>query len=178
MLMKDNLDIFFSENNFDIHEPNTNHDVRFLQKLQPQKKKTNVSWKWMGIAASLLLLIGFSFGSYHQKKQYDLGSVSPKMKEAQDFFVSTINQELNDVEKYRNVNNEKIINDALDKIKELEENFELFKAELKTQENEHDIIKRMITNYQQRLNILNDLMLQLELLNKIIKTPHRNDEIS
>lgn len=176
--MKDNLDDFFSENNFDIHEPNLNHEARFLQKLQPQKKKTTFSWKWMSVAASIVLLIGFSLGSYHQKKQFDLANVSPKMKEAQDFFVSTINQEIKEVEKYRNIETESIIEDSLDKIQELEESFEIFKLELKTQENEHDIIKRMIGNYQQRLIILKNLMLQLDIINNTIKNLHEQDEIS
>ena len=163
--MKDNFTDFFSENNFDIHEPLPNHEARFLLKLQQQqqKKKTkSFSWKWMSIAASILLFIGFSLGSFHQQKQYDLATVSPKMKEAQNFFVTTIKQELIEVEKYRTHDTENIINDALLRIKELEDNYSTFKKELQTQENERHIIQRMITNYQQRLNVLENLLLQLE----------------
>lgn len=167
--MKDNLDDFFSDNNFDIYEPIDNHEERFLQKIKPKKKKNNIPWKWMSIAASIILFIGFSLGSYHQKKQFDLANISPKMKEAQYFFVNTINQELKEIEKHRSIENENIIEDSLDKIEELEENYENFKLELKTQENERQIIKRMINNYQQRLEVLENLLLQLEALNKTTK---------
>lgn len=174
--MNDNLDNFFSENDFDIHEPIINHEARFLQKIQQKKKTTSFSWKWMSIAASIILFIGFNLGSMYQTQQYDLGSVSPKMKEAQHFFVATINQELNEVEKYRNIETESIIEDALDKIQDLEEDYEIFKLELETQENERHILQRMIANYQQRLDILKNLLLQLESF-KEIKTVTKYDEI-
>jgi len=175
--MENNSLNFFSENDFDIHEPHENHEARFLQKIKPKKNNTISLWKWMSVAASIILFIGFSLGSYHQKKQFDLANVSPKMKEAQDFFVMTIRQELNEIEKYRNLDNENIIEDALDKIEELEKNYDVFKLELKTQENERLIIQRMITNYQQRLLVLENLLLQLESLNTITKTTKHDEFI-
>lgn len=165
--MKSNFEDFFTENDFDIYELHENHELRFLQKINNTKEKKSVfSWKWMSIAASIILFIGFNIGSIHQKQQYDLASVSPKMKEAQEFFVSTINQEIKNIEKQRNTNNENIIDDALSKIKELEEQYDTFKTELRTQENERLIIQRMITNYQQRLTVLENLLNQLESLQK------------
>lgn len=175
--MDDKLHTFFAENSFDIQEPHTGHKTRFLRKLEHPKKEKYFSWKWMSIAASVVLLIGFYLGSSHQKNQYDLADVSPKMAEAQSFFISTINRELKEIEKYRNVETESVIEDSLDEIEELEDNYKNFKQELKVNGNERHAIQAMITNYQQRLEVLERLLIQLELLKNPKKLNTQNDEI-
>ncbi|MDY0779707.1 hypothetical protein [Tenacibaculum sp. IB213877] len=164
--MDNKLQEFFSNTNFDIHEPHSSHEARFLRKLQQPQKTKSSSWKWLSIAASVILLLGFYLGSYHQKRQYDLADVSPKMAEAQNFFVNTINQELIQVEKYRNIETESIIEDALNEIEELEDQYNNFKSELNNNVNKRLVIQNMISNYQQRLIVLEKLLDQLEIINK------------
>ncbi|TYP98779.1 hypothetical protein C7447_10294 [Tenacibaculum adriaticum] len=175
--MDDKLHTFFAESSFDTLEPHSGHEARFLRKLEHPKKGKNLSWKWMSIAASVVLFIGFYLGSSHQKYQYDLASVSPKMAEAQSFFVSTINQELKEIEKYRNLETESIIEDSLNEIEELEDNYKNLRQELKANGNERHAIQGMITNYQQRLEVLEKLLIQLELLNNPERLNIQNDEI-
>ena len=43
--MEDKLHNFFSENDFDTHEPRSGHFQRFEERLQGQKKQTKFSWK-------------------------------------------------------------------------------------------------------------------------------------
>ncbi|OSY89120.1 hypothetical protein WH52_00220 [Tenacibaculum holothuriorum] len=160
--MDDKLHQFFSENDFDIHEPHSGHLERFQRKLNTPKKVKTISWKWMSIAASVILLLGFYLGSFQQKSQYDLSDVSPKMAEAQSFFVNTINQELKEIEKYRNIDTESIIENTLDKLEELEEQYNVFIAELNTNDNKISIIQAMIDNYQRRLTLLQDLLFLLK----------------
>lgn len=174
--MNDKLHTYFTENDFDIHNPNNGHENRFLEKLQHSKKKT-FSFKWLGVAASILLLLGFYLGNMHQKDQYDLKNVSPKMAEAQSFFVSTINQELKEIEKYRNLETEKLIEDALEEIEELEDEYKTFKIDLKTQGNQRLKIKAMINNYQQRLEVLERLLEQLNTLQTNTKPNIEEHEI-
>lgn len=174
--MNDNLHDFFKENNFDIHEPHKGHEARFLKKLQQPKKKT-IPLKWMSLVASVLLLIGFFLGSQHQKKQYDLKDVSPKMAEVQNFFTTTISQELRDIEKYRTLDTETIIEKALDEIEELEDQYNKITVELKISGNKRFKIQRMIENYQQRVAILQRLLTQLDELENATKTNKQNDEI-
>ena len=128
------------------------------------------------IAASITLIIGFYLGNYQQKTMYDLADVSPKMAEAQSFFVTTINQELKEVEQYRNIQTEAMIEDALENIEELEDHYKLLIDELTKQENKRLVIQKIINNYQQRLTVLNSLLLQLE-QNKSITLKFLNDEI-
>lgn len=172
--MEDKLHNFFSENNFDFQEPHSGHLQRFERKLNQPKKINRTSWKWLSVAASVVLIIGFWLGSSHQKQMIDLADVSPKLEEVQDYFVRTINQELKSVEKNRNLETETIIEEALDHLEELEDNYRLFILELNSEGNKSKIINSMITNYQQRLQILENVLQQIEQ----IKNPNLlNDEI-
>mmetsp|Transcript_9604 Transcript_9604/g.11184 ORF Transcript_9604/g.11184 Transcript_9604/m.11184 type:complete len:175 (-) Transcript_9604:1882-2406(-) len=172
--MEDKLHNFFSENDFDFQEPHSGHLERFERKLNQPKNINRTSWKWLSVAASVVLVIGFWLGSNHQKQMIDLADVSPKLEEVQDYFVSTINQELKSVEKNRNLETETIIEEALDQLEELEDNYRLFILELNSEGNKTKIINSMIKNYQQRLQILENVLQQIEQ----IKNPNLlNDEI-
>lgn len=165
--MEDKMKEFMQNNDFDIYEPHSGHEDRFLKKLQQptNKKNKTLSWKWLSVAASVVLLIGFYLGSNFQDQQpIQLRDISPEMNETQMFFVNTINQELREIEKYRNVNTESIIEDALDEIEELEDQYKSFKDDLNAKGNQRQIIQAMITNYQQRLAVLQNLLDQLEWL--------------
>ncbi|PKH51200.1 hypothetical protein CXF68_11130 [Tenacibaculum sp. Bg11-29] len=175
--MEDKLKEFFNENNFDIYEPHSGHSNRFQRKLQQQKKQHKPTIFWMSIAASIVLVLGFYLGSYQQNNNYDLADISPKMAETQSFFVSTINQELKEIEQYRNIETEKIIEDSLEKIEELEDHYKALISELTKNENKRQVIQKMIGNYQQRLTVLERLLLQLERQKNPTKLEILDDEI-
>ncbi|PQJ82273.1 hypothetical protein [Polaribacter glomeratus] len=160
--MENKLEDFFSENKFDFQEPKSGHLERFEGKLNQPKKNSKTSWKWLSAAASVVLVLGFWLGSNHQKKQMDLADVSPKMEEVQNYFVSTIHQELKNLEKNRNLETEIIIEEALERLEELEDNYKTFVKELNIEGNSRQIISEMIQNYQQRLEILENVLIQLE----------------
>ena len=103
-----------------------------------------------------------------------LADVSPKMEEVQNYFVSTIHQELKTVEKNRSLETETIIEEALEHLEELEDNYKNFIQELNIDGNSRKIINAMIKNYQQRLEILENVLQQIEQ----IKNPNSlNNEI-
>jgi cytoskeletal protein RodZ len=172
--MEDKLNTFFSENDFDFQEPHSGHLERFERKLNQTKKNSKTSWRWLSVAASIVLIIGFWLGSNHQKRMIDLADVSPKMEEVQNYFVNAIHQELKTVEKNRNLETETIIEKALDQLEDLEDDYRLFILELNVEGNKTKIINSMIKNYQQRLQILESVQQQIEQ----IKNPNLlNDEI-
>ncbi len=174
--MEDKLRKFVLENDFDIHETEVGHEDRFLRKLNRQKnnKKSNFSWKWLSIAASILLLIGFYLGSTFKEND---NLISSEMAETELFFINTINQELKEIEGHRNIETESIIEDALEQIEELEDQFKNFRKELKNIGNEKQIIQSMIGNYQQRLQILESLLFQLDFIKNPAKKNKQFDEI-
>jgi len=172
--MKDKELQFFEKTDFDNFEPHSGHLDRFERKLH-QQKQVKISWKWLSVAASVVLLLGFWLGNTHQKRTLDLADVSPKMKEVQQYFKSTIYQEIKEVEKYRTANTEKIIEDSLTKLEELEQNYQILTKDLTLNGNQKQIIRAMIHNYQQRLTVLQNLLTQLEKIQKKHKRNHENN---
>lgn len=161
--MEDKLEHFFSENDFDFHQPSAGHEKRFERKLNRQESThQKTSWKWLSVAASIVLILGFWLGSNHERRQIELADVSPKMEEVQNYFVSTINRELKTLEKNRSLDTETIIEKALDELEELEDNYKLFIKELNNTGNTTKIINAMIKNYQHRLEILENVLQQIE----------------
>ncbi|WP_439132711.1 hypothetical protein [Polaribacter sp.] len=172
--MEDKLHHFFSENDFDFQEPHFGHVERFERKLNHPKKTNKTSWKWLSVAASVVLVIGFWLGSMHQKQQIELADVSPKMEEVQNYFATTIQTSLKTIESNRSLETETIIEEALDALEELEEEYTFFITELNIAENQTKVINAMIKNYQQRLKVLENVLQQIE----HIKNPNfLNNEI-
>ncbi len=160
--MEDKLKSFFLENNFDFEEPNVEHIQRFENKLNSKNKNHKISYKWLTAAASIILIFGFWLGTNHQKKQFNLADVSPKMEEVQTYFVNTINLELKNIEQNRNLDTETIIEEALDHLEELEEEYNVFLTEINTNGKQTKVISAMIKNYQKRLEVLENVLEQIE----------------
>ncbi len=172
--MENKLHDFIKQNEFDVHEPHSGHLERFERKLNATKPQKKFSWKWMSVAAAVILSIGFGLGSINQQNQYDLANVSPKMAEAQDFFIIAIHTEMISLEKNRNLETEDIVEDALDQIEDLEDSYTSFVKELKKTGEQRKVINAMISNYQQRLEILKRALQQIE---TIKNSENLDDEI-
>lgn len=163
--MEDKLHDFFNQNEFDIHEPHSGHLARFERKLKGVKPQRKISWTWMSVAAAVILSIGFGLGNLTKdSNSYDLASISPKMGETQDYFVSAIQTNLVTLEKSRNLDTERVIELALNELEDLEDSFKRLVKELKDNTNQTKTIDAMILNYQQRLDVLKSALQQIETL--------------
>jgi len=166
--MKDNLDNIFKnlEGKFDIEEPNIGHFNRFEAKLnQTKATKPKVNLKFYSLiaaAASVVLLFGVWLGASFSNKGMELANVSTEMAETQSYFVTTIKKELSLIENERNSNTEQLINDALEQLKILENEYSLLTLELKESMEDKRIIYAMISNFQQRIDILQSVLIQIE----------------
>ncbi len=162
--MEDKLHDFFSENDFDFHEPHSGHFQRFEKKLQGNQPKKRTSWRWMSIAASIILAMGIFIGQQMQPEDASLSGVSDKMAEVENYFVNTINYEIKELEKSRSLETEEIIEKALEKIEELEDDYKAFIEEINNNGEQRKVINEMIQNYQQRIEILQNTLVQIELI--------------
>ncbi|MEN8186531.1 MAG: hypothetical protein ABFR05_05325 [Bacteroidota bacterium] len=164
--MKDNFENIFKDkrNEFDFAEPNIGHFERFEAKLKGADKKEpkRRNWIWLSIAASVILILGVWMGNASSHKGLELADVSPKMEETQDFFTATIQQEIKNINKIKSPQNEKIIDDAFKQLEVLEVNYKELKFELKESNEDKRVIYAMISNFQQRIEVLQNLMQQLE----------------
>ena len=173
--MKDQFNTFFKNTDFDLEEPNFGHLERFQQRLynQDKKKKKITSFKWMSIAASIILMVGFWLGSNHTEQQLLLADVSPQMQEAESFFVSTIKQELKEIEKVRNPKTERVIEDALNQLEVLEDKYKDLVNALNKSNDDRRVVYAMISNYQSRIEVLQGV---LALINQINNPKENQDE--
>ena len=171
--MKDKFEQRFREleGQFDIEEPKLGHFNRFEVKLTRQTTKQSKwnpnTWKWLAIAASVALLFTLGLGNYSTKQGLELADVSPKMEETQSFFVSTIQQEIENINLKRNTNNQQIIDDAFVQLNKLEENYKKLTVELDDSNKDKRIIYAMISNFQQRIEVLQSLLQQLDELQQL-----------
>jgi hypothetical protein len=176
-MSKDNLDKVFKslKNDFDIEAPSIGHKARFLDKLNNEKNKSTKTitlmssiWKpILGIAASLILIITISIGFNQQEAVTDLSSISPKMAQTQDFFTESISEELKKLEAQSAPETKVLIQDALKQIKILEKDYESLKFDLKNSGEDNRVIYAMISNFQNRIDILRNAMEQINLMNQL-----------
>jgi len=176
-MKKDMIDDVFEglQGQFDIEAPEVNHEQRFLEKLQKQQnkvvdlhKKSSFNWKsFLAIAASITLVIALFIGNQPQEITDDLASVSPEMAETQEFFAATIAQELTKLENVNSPQARLLASDAIKRIELLEKEYEALKKDLKTSGNDKRVIYAMISNFQNRIDILQTVLLQIENVKKL-----------
>ena len=164
--MQDNLEKIFKEleNQFDLNEPNEGHFSRFEAKLNKGKKPNILIklWPFIAIAASVILIFGVWLGASFSTQGMELAKVSSEMGETQNYFVATIEKELESIEKERNSDTEQIINDGLQQLNKLEVQYQVLTLELKESTEDKRIIYAMIANFQQRIEVLQSLLTQIE----------------
>ena len=178
-MKKETLEEWFKkqEDCWELAEPESGHRKRFSEKLgqkSVEKRVINLRkyWKPLAVAASVLLIAAVSL-SRKQNTSKDLANVSPKMERAQDFFTSAIASELYEINAQRGPATKKLIDDALLKLGQLEDGYEKLKVDLVKSGEDKRVIHAMITNFQTRIDLLEDVMAQIE---KTKKLKDKNNE--
>ena len=176
-MKKDIVDNLFEElqDQFDIETPSANHEQRFLEKLQGQqikvvdlKKGSSFNWKsFLAIAASITLMVALFIGNQPEETTSELASVSPEMAETQEFFAATISQELLKLETVSSPQARLLASDAIKRIELLEKEYDALKEDLKASGNDKRVIYAMISNFQNRIDILQTVLLQIENVKKL-----------
>ncbi len=169
--MKDNLEHTFKEleNQFDLEEPTIGHFNRFEAKLNTistLKKRTNPV-AYIAITASFVLLFGVWLGSSFSTSGMELASISSEMEETQSYFLVTIEHELQTIEGERNSDTEQLIKDALNQLNKLETQYNVLTLELKESTEDKRIIYAMISNFQQRIDVLQGLLIQINTIKQL-----------
>lgn len=174
------IDTLFRNQNFDIAEPAAGHQERFLEKLKeqrPHSKKGKLRSLWtplLAVAASLLLVImltGNFTGLEFTNNQGDLANVSPEMKETQLFYSTLIKTELAKVNDVKSPETEAMVNDALAQMEKLDLEYDKLRKDLVKSGQDKRVIFAMVSNLQQRIDILNNVLSRIEEINNL-KNPN------
>ena len=162
------------EGSFDIEAPELGHELRFLDKLKNNNsvaisnKRRNIWKPLLAIAASLVLMISFfTYTQQNSNELYDLANVSPEMATTQDFFTSTIATELENLDEAKSPETQKLVDDAIFQISILEEQYLDLKKDLCESGNDKRVIFAMITNFQNRIDVLQSVIQQIENVNQL-----------
>lgn len=161
------FDTLFNQN-FDTAEPTIGHFNRFEKRLENQKTVYKPkSWKWYLIAASFGLLFSFWFMQNNQKDMTQLADISPEMAETQSYFTSLIKTEIEKINIQKTPQNKKLIEDAFLRLNHLEKQYSNLLIELQESDADKRVIYAMISNFQQRMYVLHNLLEQLEELKQL-----------
>ncbi|WP_248723346.1 hypothetical protein [Seonamhaeicola sp. ML3] len=159
------------------------HQDRFLKRLDeafPEKNTSTSNYVWMRVAASIVLLIGLSFGAYKfinpntsgiEETQTivnsestvatkTLGDISPGLKKVEDYYLASINLELSKI-KY-SPENKDLFDGYIEQLAELDTEYKKLSKELTNSVPSELTVNALIDNLKLRLNLLYRLKSQLE----------------
>ncbi|WP_296381329.1 hypothetical protein [Winogradskyella sp.] len=157
------------------------HEARFLQKLGkelPKKTSTNL-FSFLNIAASVIVLLGLSYGAFQffQTPSADpieptivesagpktLGAVSPELKKVEDYYLASINLELSKVQ--LTPENKELFDGYVQRLKELNEEYDRLTLELNDNGPNEETLNALIDNLKFRLNLVMRLKEKLQEFN-------------
>jgi hypothetical protein len=182
---KDNLHTLFEnlKHEFDVENPKDGHELRFLSKLKGGETKvvklnhTKTSfWKpLLAVAASVVLCVSILTVIRQKSEANDLASISPELSETQAFFTTAIIQEIATLNNERSPKTETIINDALNQVNILEKEYESLKIDLTESGDDKRVIYAMISNFQNRIDVLQNVLKQIEEVKQLNKNNNENN---
>jgi uncharacterized protein YsxB (DUF464 family) len=158
------------EGHFDTEEPQVGHEERFLDKLNDANRvvvlsrQTKKWWSPLSIAASIVVLCFIAIGVYITRPSLDeqVAQISPEVSNTQVYFASLIEDQVKQLENESSPEAQQIISDTMIQLKKLEANYKQLENDLIHGGNDKLILSAMITNFQTRIDLLQDVINQIE----------------
>lgn len=159
----DSLDELFNkfENQWDVQEMNSDHQIDFLNKLNRKQPKKKSYWFATAIAASIVLMLGISV-FYKNEKPKEFKFASKETQRTDSIFSILIDNELVKLKEKSSPENEQIINDALKQMKVFDADYQKIINELQKNGENKQIIYAMISNLQTRISFLQTVLKRIE----------------
>ena len=160
---------------FDIEVPGIGHENRFLEKLNASNGivsigKKRKSWlKPLSIAASILILCSVGIGLYQSNPSLEkqVAQISPEVSRTEFYFASLIEQQVSQLISEGTPETRQIIDDTMVQLKKLENNHSLLEKDLIKGGNSKLILSAMITNFQTRIDLLQDVLDKIETIKNL-----------
>ena len=155
------------------------HKERFSKKLEQELPATSIKKRFRvwNIAASVVVLLGLSFGAYQffktppviPEREQDvmtlksLGDISPDLKKVEDYYFANINMELANVQ--LTPENKDLFDSYIVRLEELNKEYNRLSIELTVNGPNELTVSALIDNLKLRLNLLYRLKEQLREIN-------------
>ena len=180
---KENLENLFKklQGSFDSKEPKGAHRQRFLEKLEESNTTTaihtpgNSWWKPLSIAASIAVLCVIGIGLYNAEGTIDeqIAKISPEASNSRFYFANLIEEQVKQLKSESSPETKKMVDDTVLQLKKLENDYTTLEKDLLSGGNSKIILRAMITNFQTRIDLLQDVLNQMETVKNLKK---HNDE--
>jgi hypothetical protein len=163
------------------------HESRFLNKLENEfPKNQKLFGSWMRIAASIVVVLGLSYGTFKYFEEpviiqvvdtqteteiktekgdmptKTLGDISPDFKKVEDYYLANINYELSKVK--MTPENKELIDGYISQLDALNKEYKRISLELTNSGPNELTVNALITNLKFRLNLMYRLKEQLQTL--------------
>jgi len=173
----DHIEKLFGElkGSFDIEDPVDGHRQRFLKKMEALSaagiKTKKIRWEWepLSIAAALLLLcsLGFYFFNPSPSIQQQVSKISPEISNSEYYFASVIEEQVKKMQGESTPETQQLIADAMTQLRTLDSDYKKLVQDLLDGGNSKLILSAMITNFQTRIDLLNEVLQQIEEIKKL-----------
>lgn len=149
---------FFEQNNakLDIYDLKPGHEDRFMGKLKQRQVSVKRSfikrhYKKLLLAASVLILITLGGQYINFAKQQQVNNTD--IQQSEQYFSQIIKAEIADIKADETPETQKVFNDAMLQINQLENAYQKLVHDYKINHDKY-ILNAMIENFQQRIDIL------------------------
>ncbi|WP_149277503.1 hypothetical protein [Pareuzebyella sediminis] len=169
---KNELDRLFEQlrGRFDLEEPKVGHTDRFLEKLNTKKGVTTLRRpknRWqrpVAIAASFVILLTTSILFFNSQTSLEeqVAEISPEASKSENYFASIIDEQIKQLEKETTPETQRIIEDTMVQMEKLELDYNNLEKDLIKGGNNKLILSAMITNFQTRIDLLQDVLKKIE----------------
>lgn len=159
------------QGSFDTEEPLHGHRQRFLEKLQtthreaiPLRSRTRKWWRPLAIAASLafLCLLGALYLLPAPSVEQRVANISPEISETGFYFANLIEEQVRELESQSTPETRKLVDDTLLQLAKLEADYKNLEQDLLKGGNSKLILSAMITNFQTRIDLLQEVMEKID----------------
>ena len=162
------------QDNFDFEEPKGGHQERFLEKLNqangvatlPRKRTW---WKPLSIAASIVVIcvLGVQLINDRPTIKEQVVEIAPEASETEFYFASLIEEQVQLLKEEKSPETAKLVDDTLAKLSELEADYKILEQELINGGNSKMILNAMITNFQIRIDLLEEVLSNVETIKNL-----------
>lgn len=175
-MKKENLENLFQQlqGGFDFEEPQEGHQERFLEKLNrsngvatlPSKRNW---WKPLSIAASIALVcvLGLQVFNGQPTIKEQVVEIAPEVSETEFYFVNLIEEQVQLLKEEKSPETAKLVEDTLSKLDELEADYKILEQDLVNGGNSKMLLNAMITNFQIRIDLLEEVLANVETIKNL-----------
>jgi len=167
---------------FDTEEPDKGHQARFLNRLQLGEQNSNKNtsrFRLLSIAASLALLIALGIGFYTSSasKTNQVANISPEVANTEYYFASLIEEQVKLLQGESTPETKQMIEDTMNQLQRLEVDYKNLEKNLIDGGNSKMLLSAMITNFQTRIDLLQEVLNKVETIKNLKKQSDANYSI-